>query len=158
MSEPKGMFQCRQVRDQVFLHFEGKATATVAWQAALDIYFAIKRSVRHLIEDKAHAKFMLDGHELHLVMEPAVLVQIGVAICQTARLAEEYATAAQVAFDSALLLRAGAGFTLTDDPKINDMAAVELVHNHTLRGALPMPSIPSRAVFGAPSIVQGEPQ
>lgn len=74
------------------------------------------------------------------------------ALIQQARDAEEQAKAEQVAADAALLLRTGAPFGFTSDPKIRDEAGKQAAHDRTLRRALPG-GIKSKEMFGRPAVI-----
>lgn len=75
------------------------------------------------------------------------------AIIAKAREAEAHAKAEQLVADSGLLLRAGTGLLLSNDPRIVDAAKIHAAHDRTLRRAIP--SIRSHEVFGLPSIRRG---
>lgn len=74
-----------------------------------------------------------------------------------ARRCEELEQAEQVAKDSALLLRAGAPFGLTDHPLIKDEARKIAAWDPQLRRALPG-GIKSEAQLGTPSIIKHPPK
>jgi len=76
------------------------------------------------------------------------------ALVARARDVEEQVKAEQVAADQAILMRTGAPFGFSSDPKIQDEAAKLAAHDRTLRRAIPMPSsIKSKEAFGRPTIL-----
>lgn len=68
-----------------------------------------------------------------------------------AKQAEEYAKAEQVVADHALLMRAGAPFGLTNNPKLQDAAATVAAHDRDLRRFLPG-GVKSEEHIGVPSV------
>jgi hypothetical protein len=73
------------------------------------------------------------------------------ALLSVSRLAEEWDDAERLAIDSAILLRAGVGFGLTDHPRIAGEARKEAVSNRQLRRYMPG-GVKSREQFGKPSV------
>lgn len=70
-----------------------------------------------------------------------------------ARQAEEQAKAERIINDSAILVRAGVSFTLSNRPDILKEAAKEAAWNRDLRRFMPG-GVKSKEVFGLPSIVR----
>lgn len=61
--------------------------------------------------------------------------------------------APKIAFDQAILLRSGAPFGLSSDPKIVNEARKEAVWNSELRKYMPSGNIASRGEFGRPGVI-----
>jgi hypothetical protein len=97
------------------------------------------------------------GRSVVLQLEPKAAREMVDAVHQKILAAEEILHAEQIAFDSAILIRAGAPFTLTDNPKIQDMAATEAAHNRTLRRSA-LQGIKSTAIVGTPSLIPTPPK
>ena len=79
------------------------------------------------------------------------------ALIIKAREAEEQDKAAQIAFDAAILLRAGANFGLTSDPRIQEEAKKESAWNSDLRRYMPG-GVKSREIFGTPTVLAHPPE
>lgn len=71
-----------------------------------------------------------------------------------ARKAETNAKANQIVFDQAFMMRAGAPFGLSADPKIIDEAKKEAAHNSEIRKMLPA-TPDERGELGVPALVKG---
>lgn len=80
------------------------------------------------------------------------------AILSQARRAEEYAKAEQIAYDSAILLRAGAPFALSSRPDILAEAKKEAAWNSDLRRYMQNRGIQSQEKFGTPTLIQHPPK
>ena len=74
------------------------------------------------------------------------------------RLAEEYEARDQIIRDSAILLRAGAPFALTDNKQFVDAAKQSAAWDSELRRYMPMKGITSQESFGTPRIIQTAPK
>lgn len=74
------------------------------------------------------------------------------------KLAEEFVQREQIIHDSAILLRAGATFALSDNKKIVDAAKQSAAWDSDLRRYMPMKGITSQEKFGTPSIIQHAPR
>jgi len=74
-----------------------------------------------------------------------------------ARHAEEIEKNESIAFDAAILMRAGAPFGLTSHPKIQDEAVKAAAWDTKLRRRMPG-GIKAKAIFGAPSIIVHPPK
>lgn len=79
-----------------------------------------------------------------------VALDIVAALREKAKAAEEYATANNIIFDQALLIRSGAPFVLSDHPDIRSEAKKEAAHHPTLRK---LPSIKSTEAVGVPTLI-----
>lgn len=77
----------------------------------------------------------------------------GKLLIASARVAEETAKAPDIARDQAILLRAGAGFGLTDHRKIQSEAAQLAAWDRDLRRYMPG-GVKSQEQFGTPTIVR----
>jgi len=86
-------------------------------------------------------------------MTPEQMIANAQMMIQQARRAMEMRpkVAEQMAFDSAILLRAGASFGLTSNPKILDMAKTEAESNRDLRRYMPG-GIKGEEQFGRPGV------
>lgn len=95
----------------------------------------------------------IDGKAWQLPWQTAI--SLGRALQAKGRQAEEVASANRIVADQALLLRAGAPFSLTDHPKIRDAARSEAQWGPLRRYLKPRwPSVD----FGVPSIRQEKPK
>lgn len=79
--------------------------------------------------------------------------ELATALKAVARIAEAYEKAEKIIQDSALLMRGGAGFSLSNDPKILDAARNEAAFNSELRRKLPG-GVKSEEVVGLPTILK----
>jgi hypothetical protein len=77
--------------------------------------------------------------------------EVAAALKACARLAEGHEKAEQVLKDTAFLMRSGAPFTLSNDPRLLDAAKNEAAFDKDLRRQLPG-GVKSREVFGLPTI------
>jgi hypothetical protein len=77
---------------------------------------------------------------------------LGRALQAKARDAEEIAKASDIAFDQAILIRAGVPFGFSSDQKIQDEAAKEAAWNTDLRRYMPG-GIKSEEQFGRPAVI-----
>jgi len=92
-----------------------------------------------------------DDTILHLEWKAAL--EMGSAITAVARKAEEFDRAPEIIFDNAVLIRAGAPFGLSNDPRILAEAVKEAQHNKDIRRSN-MGSIKSEAVVGTPNVIK----
>lgn len=83
--------------------------------------------------------------------------QVADALRQVALRAEEWAKAESIAMDQAVLMRAGAGFGLTDHPVIQREAAKAAAWDRDLRRFMPG-GIRSQTQVGSPGITQFRPR
>lgn len=74
------------------------------------------------------------------------------------KLAEEYEQADRIIQDTAIMLRAGAPFALSDNRKIVESAKTMAAWDSDLRRYMPMRGITSQERFGTPSIKQTMPR
>lgn len=79
--------------------------------------------------------------------------ELAAALKACARLAEGHEKAAQVLLDTAFLMRSGAPFTLSNDPKLLDAARNAAAFDKTLRRQLPG-GVKSQEVVGLPTILR----
>lgn len=91
-----------------------------------------------------------------LLLVPQAARDLAQALRMIADKAEEVAKADQIISDSALLLRSGAPFALTDNPAMIAQAKVDAVHDPMLRKYLGFKGITSKEEFGTPTIVGGK--
>ncbi|MDQ1446804.1 MAG: hypothetical protein QOI20_3268 [Acidimicrobiaceae bacterium] len=88
-----------------------------------------------------------DGRAVSLPWEAAR--DLGRHMVRLSQVAETIATAPKIADDQALLLRTGAPVAISGDPRVLDEARKLAAHDRDLRR---IPSVPSRAVVGMPSL------
>ena len=143
----------------VVLVVNGRRAVELGWQAARALCDALRphargeatgeTSIKHgrfelafrtepPLADELDAKVLCIANGSLLFDAPvAVALAMWAALCSQQRRLEEEAHAEQIAFDGGLLLRTGAPFGLTDNPKLQHEVAKEAGHNRTLRRALP---------------------
>lgn len=113
-----------------------------------------------VIQNGARVVLLINGKRVEGMPHQSA-AQLGKALLGVARLAEEWDQAERIAADQALLMRAGAPFGLSDNPKILAEARKQARHDRDLRRYIPRPAIPaiaSRETFGAPTIRQTPPK
>lgn len=97
-----------------------------------------------------------EGDRVHVIVDGQVAIdlpwqaadKLWMGVRAKTRLAEEYAKRDQIAYDSAILVRAGAGFALSSRPDVKDEVKKIAAHDRGLRRY--MPSIKSQEKFGHP--------
>jgi hypothetical protein len=95
------------------------------------------------------------GDRVFLVLEPKAAFELAAALNQVGKLADEIVQAPRIARDSAMLMRAGAPFTLTRNLNILDLAKNVASWDRDLRRF--MPGIKSEEVVGSPTLIQEKP-
>lgn len=113
----------------------------------------MSRSSANVRHDGDRVLLTIDGKTWQLPWQAAV--QLGRLMQSAGRQAEEFAQANRVIADEALLLRAGAPFSLSSNPKIREAAKTEAAWGSLRR------YLPARfrdAEFGVPSIRQEKPK
>lgn len=103
------------------------------------------------------AQFVDGGKSFVLQLEFQTALDIAQLLAGAARRAEEWANAERIAHDSAILMRSGAPFSLSDHPAILSEARKEAAWNGELRRAMPG-GVKSEEVFGLPTILQSPPK
>lgn len=103
------------------------------------------------------AQFTCDGKSFVLRMEAAVALRVAAAIREKALLADEFAQAERIAADSAILLRAGSNFALSNDPRIIEEAKKRAAWDTDLRRFMPG-GVKSEEAFGTPAVVLHPPR
>lgn len=98
---------------------------------------------------------IIDGRAVE--MPPEIARQLARALHAKAGRAEEVIEHERLAYDQAILTRAGAPFGLTNRPEIVEAAIREAGHNRDLRRYMPG-GIKSRGYVGAPTIVVHPPK
>jgi len=93
------------------------------------------------------------GGKLHELPWEAAL-ELSAALRSVGKLAEAEAKHEGIILDTAILHRAGVPMGFSDDPRVKAEAKKEAQWGK-LRKYMPMPSIPSREVFGTPTLKQG---
>jgi len=98
-----------------------------------------------------------DGAKSFVVqLEGHVAVELAAQLRQQGLLADEWAQAERVAQDSAILLRAGSNFGLSNDPRILAEARKAAAWDSALRRYMPG-GVQSEECFGTPTIQQTNP-
>lgn len=105
-----------------------------------------------------------EGPRVHVAIDDRAFLDIGpkealelaALLRQVAKRAEEHEKADRIIYDSAILLRAGSNFALSNHAAIIDRAKLEAAHNRDLRRY--MPGIKSAEAFGLPTIRRGAPK
>jgi hypothetical protein len=116
------------------------AETTVRWDG-------VALQLRH----EAGKVLVISGGKLLFDMPPAYARKLWTATVAQARLAEEEAKADALVMDQAIVMRAGAPFGLTDNPKIQAEAVKEAVHNRNLRRFMPG-GVRATRILGAPVV------
>ncbi len=156
-------FKVRREGPRIAWIIEGRRMVDFHWKAG----DALCQGIRHFLAG-LESSYKVQVLRIHWSNIGTVLIDIGgrtvldmtagdleavsVATRAQCRKAEEEECANQVAFDGALLLRTGAPFGMTDNPKIKEMVLTEASSNRTLRTALP--GMKDTTLFGAPIVVQ----
>lgn len=107
-----------------------------------------------------------DGENVLLNFDDKFFVQLGSTeslevakqLAGVGRLADEWKNAESIAKDSAILMRAGAPFALSNNPAIVEEAKKQAAWNSDLRRYMEMKGITSQEQFGTPTIVMSEPR
>lgn len=107
-------------------------------------------------QDGQHVLLLVDGRLVGAPLPWDAALEIGRAIIEKARAAEEIAKVSGVISDQALLLRSGAPFGFTSHPAIQAEAAKEAQSNPKLRRALPG-GIKSQEQLGKPTVIRHPP-
>lgn len=110
----------------------------------------LKRFDAKVDGDKVIVSF---NQRMYLVLGHQAAAEVGKALIQCAKRAEEHAQAAQIIADSAILMRAGVPFSLSNNPKILAEAAKEAAWNRTLRRFMPG-GVLSEEVVGTPTLIK----
>jgi len=100
---------------------------------------------------------LLSGGVLICEMHWQKADELAKSLQRKARLAEEEEKATQIVNDSAILMRAGAPFSLSNRPDILKEAVKEAAWNRDLRRFMPF-GVRSKEVFGVPTIIQHPPR
>lgn len=93
----------------------------------------------------------------YLELEPHVAQALAMAITQAAKQADEIRNVDGIIRDSAILMRAGAPFSLSSHPRIVDAARVEAAWSGDLRRYMPG-GVKSEEVFGLPTVISHAPR
>lgn len=103
--------------------------------------------------DKVVACF---NRRVYIVLTPKAALDIAKALTAAAKQAEEVQNSGQIITDSAILMRAGFPFTLSNNPKMLDAARNEAAWNRDLRRFMPG-GVKSEEVVGTPTLIQEKP-
>lgn len=93
------------------------------------------------------------NQRLFLVLGHQAAADVAKALAQCAKQAEEHAKAGRIITDSAILMRAGFPFSLSNNEKILAEAAKEAAWNRDLRRFMPG-GVKSEEVVGTPTLIQ----
>jgi hypothetical protein len=96
---------------------------------------------------------LLDG-KFMCTMPWQVADEIASMVRSIARLAEEYAKANAIIAQDALLIRSGAPFSLTNNPKMREQSFNDAQWDPTARKSMPLAGVPSAKEVGAPSLIK----
>lgn len=137
--------------ERVFLAKAGYALLEFLPEAALEYAETIRNAARAAVPGQ-DVIFRRNGNVV-LSVPPAVAVAIASALIANAKLAQEKRpkTAEAIAVDSAILLRAGSNFGLSNNPKILGMAKTEAESNRDLRRFM-LGGIRSTEILGTPGV------
>ena len=91
-----------------------------------------------------------------VMLEKRVALDVVAALIKGKLRIEELAEAERIARDSAILLRAGANFGLSNDPRILDAAKSAAAWDSELRRCMPG-GVKSEEAFGTPALIQHPP-
>lgn len=152
---PKMMLRVWTEEKSVHVNLDNRAQGTLTWDKAQAIAQELKE-LSGLSIGMVFYKFELGGRPVYIDLEPNLALTLSKALHACSLLAEEQAKAEQIAFDSAILARAGAPFGLSNDPKIQDETKKEIAWNRTIRRSA-LPGIESAEMFGVPSLILGNP-
>lgn len=115
------------------------------------LQFRIRQEGEHVL-----CQFTHDGKSFVLQLEGKVSVDIGKLMQQKGLLADEWAQRERVADDSAILLRAGSNFALSNDPRIIEESKIRAAWGRIRRY---MPGgVKSEEAFGTPRVVKHAPK
>lgn len=113
------------------------------------------RSSANIRQDGDHVLLTIDGKAFRMPWQTALAM--GRALQAKARQAEELVAANRIVADEALLIRAGAGLSLSSNPAIRAQAHRDAQWDSQLRRAIPNPN-PRSASVGVPRILQEKPK
>jgi hypothetical protein len=162
----------RQQAHHVVLAIDGRATE-ISWDKARAVGCALLRTAAMAGEYAERGAVLIAASELQVASDIGVAQQghmvllringvvteipwdkaklLGRALLRVGSMAEEYEKHAQIAFDQAVLLRAGVPVGLTNNPDIQKEAIVEATSNRQLRTQMPG-GIKSEEVLGVPTV------
>ena len=129
----------------------GDKSYGIPWRAADELAMDLKRR----LTDHAAAgclEFSVTLSGTAWVLPRKLAESFRADLISKARDAEEQEKAPQIAYDAAILHRAGFPVGLSNDPTIKEEALKESQHNRELRRALPIVGVRSGEVLGTPTI------
>lgn len=135
---------------QVAIRMGDAGDGILDWKAAREIAMELKRAIQQHVAGNLVFGFTMSGRSFFLDVELDNAKSFQKALYLMSLRAEEIAKAEQIAMDAAILCRAGAGFGMSNDPKILDMAKTEAAWNRDLRRAIP--GIKSQTIVGTPTL------
>lgn len=133
-------------------HKEVLAVLDAAGADALARELALQAAI---IGDDVHATVQF-GRDF-VMLERGVAAEIAKALIRGKLRLEELEQAERIARDSAILLRAGANFGLSNDPRILDAAKNAAAWDSDLRRCMPG-GVKSEEAFGTPALIQQPPR
>lgn len=148
----KIVINVKVVGARVALQLHDKAAGTMDWSVA-QVAARELRALAGAAVGMVFYKFLLDGRPVYIDFERGLARQVGDALYRCSLLAEEHAKAEQIAFDTAVLYRAGAPLGLSDHPAIIEEARKVAAWNSDLRRFMPG-GVKSEEAFGVPSIIK----
>lgn len=115
------------------------------------------RSLR-LRQNATNVELIIDGR-LVATLPYQKALEVAAGMHYVSKQAEEYAAAANgsLIMDQAIVMRAGAPFSLSGNPKVNEAARTEAQWGN-IRRYMPAPSIASGEKFGTPTIIRHSPK
>lgn len=162
----------------VFFVLNGRRAFDLGWKAALEFADALRTQWRAsaawskdgtlpalpelavgplAVRQQGAQVLVLASGALLFEMPWTAAARLWKAVKTKALEADEMAHADQIALDGALLLRTGAPFGLTGNPKIQTEIAKEAVHNRDLRRYLPG-DVKGTVILGAPVVRLAKPE
>jgi hypothetical protein len=129
----------------------------VAWQDAKAHAVELKRAAQASLDPRVSYVIPAEVGAMALDVERAAALQIAASLHAAGAKAEEQADPQTVADQSAVLIRMGVPFGLSDDAKIQDEAWNAAQWSPELRKA-PLVGVPSRERVGVPSLIQTPPR
>lgn len=157
----------KQDRLNVNLYLNGQPLMELYWKDADELGNAL-REIYYGRESVVHASpnilvQLYDGGldvlyrgNLALKIPTAAVLEVFRVVKQVTRFAEALHEVHKTIYDQALLLKGGAPYGLTDNPKVIDEAVKEALWETDVKKYFSTPGIPSKAVFGVPKLIGGE--
>jgi hypothetical protein len=103
--------------------------------------------------DATHTLMVFQGRVVASIPWQACL-EVGASFTVAARKGEELAKAPDIIAQDALLVRTGAPFALTDNPRIRDASYNDAQWDPHVRRAMPLRAVPSPRQCGTPTLIK----